>query len=154
MADARAGLDAAARILSEVINESARGIGAQETLDIVGVVLVNEIKIQLSQAGAGRVYGRHQASAPGDPPAVDTGQLRNSIISETGEDSLGPYVDVGSNLEKAEWLEFGTSNMEARPFMRPAVELAVDQMADALAAGIVEAQRQAIARMPKTIVLE
>lgn len=146
-----AALEAATGALSKVIAESAKGQAGREVLDTVGVVLVNEIKLTLSQAGTGRVYGNHQASAPGEPPAVDTGQLRNSISAESGEDDIGPYVDIGSNLEKAGYLEFGTSDMDPRPFMRPSVETALPQMADAVAAGLAAAQRAAIAKMPKTI---
>jgi hypothetical protein len=33
-----------------------------------------------SKAGGGRVYGRHQASAPGEPPALLSGKLARSIV--------------------------------------------------------------------------
>lgn len=152
-----AALQAASANLAKVINESAIGLPARDALDIAGVVLVNEIKQQLSHPGSGEVYVHggveHQASAPGEPPAVDTGQLRNSISSTSGEDASGPYVDVGTNLEKAGYLEFGTSTIEPRPFMRPAIESATPKMAQALADGITRAQRIALAKMPRAIEL-
>lgn len=149
--NAEAALVLAAKNLSKVITESVTGQPAKDVLGIVGTVLVNEIKLTLSQPGTGRVYGNHQASAPGEPPAVDTGQLRNSITADTGQDEIGPYVDVGSSLEKAAYLEFGTSTIDPRPFMRPSVEVATPKMADELARGIVRAQQESIAKMPRSI---
>lgn len=71
----------------------------------------------------GRVYRRgnrtHQASAPGQAPASDTGRLVNSIEF----DKLGMLsAAVGSHLVYALHLEYGTRKMAARPFFRPAVE--------------------------------
>ncbi len=74
---------------------------------------------------SGRVYEKysprrtHQASAPGQPPMSDTGRLANSITF----DRIGDLTaTVGSALNYAAWLEYGTSRMAARPFFRPAVE--------------------------------
>ena len=61
----------------------------------------------------------HQASAPEQPPMSDTGRLANSITF----DRQGKLTAVvGSALNYAPWLEYGTSRMAARPFFRPAVE--------------------------------
>jgi HK97 gp10 family phage protein len=74
---------------------------------------------------SGRVYQKynprrtHQASAPGQAPASDTGRLANSIFFDT----RGPLTAVvGSNVVYALYLEYGTTRMAARPFFRPAVE--------------------------------
>lgn len=74
---------------------------------------------------SGRTYKKsnptrtHTASAPGQPPMSDTGRLANSITF----DRLGDLTAiVGSELNYAPWLEYGTSRMAARPFFRPAVE--------------------------------
>jgi HK97 gp10 family phage protein len=74
----------------------------------------------------GRVYlvGKnraHQASAPGEAPATDTGHLAASIQTAQVSD-LTSEVSVGA--EYAEALEYGTSCMAARPFLTPAVEKA------------------------------
>ena len=61
----------------------------------------------------------HTASAPGQPPMSDTGRLANSITFDRVGDLT---ATVGSALNYAPWLEYGTSRMEARPFFRPAVE--------------------------------
>lgn len=59
----------------------------------------------------------HQASAPGEPPAQDTSHLFQSLTYEvtdlTGEIILADY---------AEYLEFGTEKMAARPFIIPSLE--------------------------------
>lgn len=62
--------------------------------------------------------GKHQASAPGQAPATDTGRLASSIKVEQ-KDIAGT---VGSQLSYSFWLEFGTLNMQARPFLRPALD--------------------------------
>lgn len=55
---------------------------------------------------------------------VDTGRLRSSIQAVPGEDAKGPYVDVGTNVEYAAMVEYGTARSAAQPYMRPALLLA------------------------------
>jgi len=52
---------------------------------------------------------------------VDTGRLRASITTEK-VDRLA-YA-VGTNVEYAPYVEFGTYKMRAQPYLRPAMELA------------------------------
>ncbi|PTQ13733.1 hypothetical protein CLG96_00155 [Sphingomonas oleivorans] len=55
----------------------------------------------------------------GAPPDVDAGRIAGVI--ETAQ--LGPLkVEISSNAPRAADLEFGTSGMAARPYMRPAAE--------------------------------
>ena len=61
-------------------------------------------------------------SPPGHAPAVRTGTLRRSITWKPGIDGVSPYVDIGSNVLYAPYVELGTSRMAARPFLRPALE--------------------------------
>src|SRR5690625_2149800 len=64
-------------------------------------------------------YKTHTASAPGDAPNIDTGRLINSLnVTRSGSTS----AEVSANVEYAAWLELGTTNMKARPFLTPAVE--------------------------------
>jgi hypothetical protein len=63
-------------------------------------------------------------SQPGQKPAVRTGRLRDSITWRPGIDGLSPYVDVGSAVVYAPYVELGTSRMAARPYLRPALEAA------------------------------
>ena len=61
----------------------------------------------------------HTASAPGQPPMSDTGYLANRITF----DRLGDLTAVvGTKVDYALHLEYGTERMAARPFFRPAVE--------------------------------
>jgi hypothetical protein len=62
----------------------------------------------------------HRASAPGEAPAVDTGNLRNSIAITMINNGLTARIDFGA--EYAFWLEFGRRSVAARPFARPALE--------------------------------
>lgn len=81
----------------------------------------NEIIDQLSHPGTGRVYGNHQASAPGQSPAVDTGRLRQSIdIDDSKISSL--KIRVGTNVQYAPALEYGSRTIAPRPFLRTAAE--------------------------------
>ena len=75
---------------------------------------------------------RHQASAPGQAPATDTGNLVSSIKAE----SKGLSGRVYSDIKYAFWLEFGTLKMEPRPFLNPALmgnqQYFVDQLTKAI----------------------
>lgn len=107
---------------------------ARIALEKVGQHLENEIKITLSHRWGprtGRVYDtrkkgaryqKHQASAPGEPPAVLSGELMGSIahkakrVSKTRAEGA-----VGTNIETAPALERGRGNMAPRPFMFPTI---------------------------------
>lgn len=98
-----------------------------------------EAKRLLSLPGTGRVYtttfwtdsegrlrrGRarppHRASAPGEPPAVDTGHLRASVGHRLGEDADGMYAEYGTDLDIGAYLELGTRTIEPRPWLRPSL---------------------------------
>lgn len=51
---------------------------------------------------------------------VDTGRLRSSIHFEEGQDAEGYFIDVGTDVEYAAPVEFGTWKMRAQPYLRPA----------------------------------
>lgn len=65
--------------------------------------------------------GEHQASAPGESPAIDYGVLVASIQAEMLEDDLG-LVYEGADYSVN--LEFGTEKMAPRPHMAPAADRA------------------------------
>jgi phage gpG-like protein len=134
--------------------------GKKLILTAAAVALEGAIKEELSHPGTGVVYvvgrtkGRlrkdgtrgkgksttHQASAPGEPPAPDTGLLRNSIHHEVDDDK----ATVGTNLEYAQPLEFGTTSagkghhtvIAPRPFMRPALAKVRDQLNGIVVSGL------------------
>jgi len=72
------------------------------------------------QAGALKIQGDAQRNLPNsDGRGVDTGTLRRSITYEMdGEDA----AEVGTNVEYASYVEFGTSKMKPIPFLTPAFE--------------------------------
>lgn len=91
----------------------------------------------LSRPGTGRNYGRHTASAPGQPPAPDTGALRantsaDPILRQDGEDTVGRIV---ANSAQAEALEKGTEKMAPRPFLGLLASDHADQMRAAFTRG-------------------
>jgi HK97 gp10 family phage protein len=61
---------------------------------------------------------RHTASSVGAFPRIDTGTLANSIKMVKEKDS----VLVGTNKNYGRFLEFGTINMDARPWLVPSLE--------------------------------
>ncbi|MDF1625656.1 MAG: HK97 gp10 family phage protein [Parvibaculaceae bacterium] len=63
----------------------------------------------------------HVASAPGQPPNADT-RLLDMSIDTTVQGQTPPRVNVTSNAPYSAHLEFGTSKMAERPFMRPAAK--------------------------------
>ena len=83
----------------------------------------------------GRFYKRgkvtvHQASAPGEAPARDTGNLAGRIQQDIDEAAL--EARISAQPPYAEALEFGTRKMEARPFMRRALAESERDVADAV----------------------
>lgn len=51
--------------------------------------------------------------------AVKTGKLKDSITHETDRNNLS--VEIGTSVEYAEFVEFGTVKMGPRPFLRRAL---------------------------------
>lgn len=71
----------------------------------------------------GATYGNHTASRAGFPPNSDTGLLAKSIYVENDKDTTDrARVFVGTNLKYGQWLEHGTTEMAARPWLHPAFE--------------------------------
>lgn len=100
-----------------------KAMGGAETRRQVGAALFAggqriQVAAQISIT-TGAVSGKaHVPSAPGEPPNNDTGVLANNIETvQVAEDR----VEVSSNAPYAAHLEYGTSKMAERPYMRPAV---------------------------------
>lgn len=87
-------------------------------------VLTTAVQSILKGPKTGRVYTRrgieHQASAPGEAPANDTGRLAQSGKTFYHSDNL--IGRVVFTTDYAEFLELGTQNMEPRPYLRPALD--------------------------------
>ena len=91
---------------AELKPKMTRGVVAA-TLHLQGA-----IKRKLSRRGTGRTYRRrkvlHTASQPGQPPALDTGRLRNSIaVTDPKWEGWSVSAEVGTNVEYAKLLEYG-----------------------------------------------
>ena len=102
-----------------------------------GAQLIRGEAIKDIQTGvkSGRIYEKynprrtHRASAPGQSPASDTGNLvRNIIVRNENKD----LVKVESNAPYSSFLEFGTSKMLPRPFLFPATEKSRPKIAQAV----------------------
>ena len=66
---------------------------------------------------------------------VDTGRLRNSITHAQEDEST---EIVGTNVEYAAYVEYGTSRSKAQPYLTPAIENHIDeyrQLAEDVLAG-------------------
>jgi hypothetical protein len=93
----------------------------------------------------GREYARgrdkiHRASAPGQAPATDTGTLVSSIYNE----DRGEYSKaIGSRLDYAYYLEFGTFRIAPRPAWIPAVERTIPKMLKRVNVAIAKAKAKA-----------
>lgn len=90
---------------------------------------------QMSMYGPkhGRIYVRrgriHQASAPGEAPAVDTGHLVTSVI--TRRVALADY-ETSYGAKYAAMLEYGTRRILPRPFVRPAINAVARKFFEAI----------------------
>jgi len=98
----------------------------QEVVKGGGQQIRNEaIKSIQTGAKSGVMYQKynprreHRASAPGQAPASDTGNLVSKIIVRQKSQDV---TSVESNANYSAFLEYGTSKMQPRPFMLPAFE--------------------------------
>lgn len=78
----------------------------------------------------GKTYRRpggsfYQASAPGEPPAIRSGDLLRSIGQPTFPAPNVGQMRIGAPY--ASLLERGTVKVAARPFVRPAVKLLIER---------------------------
>jgi len=89
-----------------------------DRLEQAGAYAETAVKVALSMPGGGHLYGSHRASAPGQAPTVWSGDLRASITHTVIKLGMLWTAIVGSDKDHAPLLEFGTSKMAPRPFMR------------------------------------
>lgn len=93
------------------------------------------IKKKLTGPRTGRIYGTHQASAPGEAPALLHGDLRKSITHTmpTWDENNTVRADVGTSLAKAAMLEYGGVTWNgARILPRPYISATWIEMQDEL----------------------
>jgi HK97 gp10 family phage protein len=106
-------------------SDRLRKIAAQSAQAVTrGLYLAGqEIELEAERSiTAGSISGKnHVPSAPGQPPNADTRLLDSSIETNVVAQNP-PTVHVTSNAPYSAALEFGTSRMAERPFMRPALQ--------------------------------
>ncbi len=123
--------------VNEVLNElrqiSSKTDKATRDTNNASALMVRTHAIRLIQKpGSGVVYTRppgsnrsrsHQASAPGEAPATDTGILAGSMnVDRARGAKLSAEVGPADKAEYGKWLEFGTRNMQPRPFLKPSFD--------------------------------
>lgn len=111
--------------------------GAERALEATGLLVQNDAKQRvLKGPKTGRIYQKynprrtHQASAPDESPASDTGTLVRNIIYDFRKAALEVFIIAGTKYAKA--LEYGTRDIggfiDQRPFLRPALTERIDQI--------------------------
>ena len=95
--------------------------GIREGNFAIGSTLQKDIRRTMTEGKKkGRIYKirgrRHQASAPGEAPAVFTGALRGSVGFVVGTREL----KFGARAFYAGWLEEGTKKMKKRLYLKNA----------------------------------
>jgi hypothetical protein len=112
-----------AQRLTQASHEAISAI--QRVITEVALKIDREAKLLIARGPkTGRQYGKHQASAPGEAPATNTGRLIQSILWQLGHQGIS--AEVGSPLDYASYLETGTKRMAARPWLRPAYDKHID----------------------------
>lgn len=96
-----------------------------KTKAVVRVATLNvwsRIRLSMEPPKSGIEYPRaggktHKASAPGEAPAIDYGNLVNSIQADFDDGGLTGIVFTSRDY--APGLEYGTAHVAPRPFMEP-----------------------------------
>lgn len=96
--------------------------GVARNVEAAATLLQGELKRTLRGQRSGALYPVrpgsptvYRASAPGEPPAVATGRLLNSV--EAASAGKARWL-VGTPLKYGRHLEFGTIHMRPRPWFR------------------------------------
>lgn len=92
----------------------------EDGLEVVAVELADDYGEVLNRQSSNKTNGG-RPSQPGEPPAKDTGTLGRSI-SYFAEDGQSIRVGVSRYSPAAQYalpLEYGTTRMAARPWLRP-----------------------------------
>ncbi|HUV56286.1 MAG TPA: hypothetical protein VMV84_03555 [Dehalococcoidales bacterium] len=106
---------------------------SQRMAEAVNVVR-NQALETLSGSRSGRTYQvpgtrrYYTASAPGEPPAQATSQLRQSIKTSVEGEGRTVIGMVGTNKIQGKMTEFGTRNMAPRPWLRISFEKALSKV--------------------------
>lgn len=137
-----------------IVSAIVRGVDLG-TQDIV-LTVQNNIKVSISGEGSGVRYpgSLRRSSRPGEPPAKQRGHLSRSWQSgRPSRIAQGRRVGwrVGSNLPYARILEFGSSRIRERPYVRPALAAIAPQAGRIIEQYVrAEMNRLRLPQLPKT----
>ena len=120
--------------LSNFLKEKASGLtdNLEKSIKLCGQKVRSDIQYDMAHTirDMSKVYysnnktKAHHPSMPDNPPAPDTGNLRESIRYEVHKEGKEIYGVVGSTQKEpnyAVYTEYGTSKMAPRPWLRPAM---------------------------------
>lgn len=111
------------RALQQVNSAATRGMRK------AGTVVIKEMRrLMLEEPKSGHLYGTHRASAPGEPPASETGRLVRSFKPEINKQGDKIILTISSSEPHFRFTEGGTSKMAKRPLIEPAVKNVTPRM--------------------------
>ncbi len=141
------------RVIVDAIVEGCKN-GSQDVI----LQVQREIRRNLSQGGSGIWYWGNPArsSSPGEPPANQTGRLRDGWQAQPkvfGKNRKIGWILSAGKVPYAAILEYGgyagrnrSVKIEERPYIMPAVEVVRDKATDVFASYIRRALQSAILR--------
>jgi hypothetical protein len=111
--------------------------------EAIGIVETRAVYLLTNPPKTGRLYRRrgvvHQASAPGEAPASDSGALVNARRIDVNQQECVARLTFTS--AHAPLLERGTRNMAPRPFARRALYESREQVREAIERNVAVALR-------------
>lgn len=120
-------------IIDKVRRGAVRGVTSG-----IGIVENHAVLLITTGTKSGRVYTRrgvrHQASAPGESPASDTGRLVQSRRIIIDAQAIRARLNFSTDYARA--LEMGTRRMEPRPYARRALAQKEKEIRAAISAEI------------------
>lgn len=101
---------------TERITENIDKRVVKPLMTLIGTEYTNDVKQRMvNSPRSGRTYKRgtrtHKASAPGEPPAPDTGDLLKSVRFRLRREGNSWVLEAGSTRKKALYLEFGAARL-------------------------------------------
>jgi len=109
--------------LMKKIDSTAKGRMLEAVMEVR-----NKTLVKLSGRRSGRTYyvpgtrRTYTASSPGEPPAVATAELRQSIAGTVEKEGKQYVGRVGTDKIQGKMMEFGTRHVAPRPWLKKSFE--------------------------------